>query len=277
MDHCPMKRILTLLIISSLITIILAACAPQTPPPPDPTLVSAIVDATLRAVPTSTPYPTFTPEIPTAVPATPVPPTPTPLPNDPLAILGKPDGSDSFNTSQNWAAFNNDCYQSSVANGQFVMNAKGLPNLVCWQHSWPKVENFYLDSKVINPLACQPSDRYGLYLRGANETQGYIYGLDCSGQYFLWKIDGANATPIIPYASSTSIAQTPGKTNILGIAVNGSTFQLYANGTFLASGMDDSFTAPGYIGFFVDAAPSSGTPYTVYFDDLRVWLLPRPQ
>jgi len=274
-----MKRSALMIFCSTLILVIaLSACAPQPPPTPDPTLVSAIVDATVRAIPTATPPSTPTPQVPTAVPPTPIPPTPTVLPNDPALIFGAPDGSDDFSSDRNWSSFDNNCYRSGVTNGQFMMEGKGQPGLICWQHSWASVQNFYADTLVTNPQSCRPNDRYGLYIRGQSETQGYVYGLACDGRFFLTKVDGSTATAIVPLTANPTVRVGPGLTNVIGIAANNGTYQLYINGINVANASDYTFTNTGWIGFFIQAASdNTGTPFMAFFDNLRVWLLPRPQ
>ena len=93
--------------------------------------VATSVAATVEAQP-----PTAAP--PTAVPPTPVPteaPLPTAIPSNPAAALGDPTGKDSFDNDNNWTLFNNDCFATTIAGGKFVMEAKGAPELSCWEVS----------------------------------------------------------------------------------------------------------------------------------------------
>ena len=172
-----MRKIISLTTVLIFGVLILAACASSAEQAPqattDPDEVAMQVNATLTALapetytPTPEPSPTQepspTPE-PTEIP-TEVPPTPTmaPIKGDPAALLGEPSGVDNFDTFNNWTNFNNKCFQSEITGTQFVMTAKGLAGIACWEFTWPLLENFYLETMVEMPQTCQPQDRFGCY------------------------------------------------------------------------------------------------------------------
>ncbi len=94
----------------------------------------------------------------------------------------------------------------------------------------------------------------------------------------MTKVDGATATAIVPLTANQVVRVGGGQTNVIGIAANNGTYQLFVNGVNVSNVSDYSYTDTGWIGFFIQAASdNTGTPFTVYFDNLRVWLLPRPQ
>ena len=213
----------------------------------------------------------------TAVPATDVPteavPTATtaPSPNDPAVILGEPDGYDPFDNADNWTLFNNDCFSSNIVDGQFVMTAKGLPGIVCWEVSWPEILNFYYEIEVYMPEVCQPDDRFGLFFRAPDTTRGYLYGLTCDGHYTMTDWDGSTTNVIVEPATSEYINTGPGAVNRIGVAAYGSSYLLYANGYLLAQASNSTFVQEGLLGLYVRA--STTEPFTVEYDNLKVWLL----
>jgi uncharacterized protein YraI/heat shock protein HslJ len=204
--------------------------------------------------------------------AAPVPaPTPTPIAGDPAVVLGPPTGSDSFNNTNNWTTFDTDCFSTQVTNGQFVMTAKGLPQSACWEVSWPLLDNFYIETTVQMPATCDPQDRFGLLVRAPDNNRGYLYGLDCAGQYSLNLWDGQQTTSLVEPASNPVVNTGPNELNRLGIMAYSDQFYLYANGSFLAQVTDSTYTEAGKIGYFVRA--QTDQPFTVAYDSIEVWVL----
>ena len=254
----------TVLIIVILATLLLSAC--RGAPTPEPT-------ATLA--PGATPLP------PTATP-TPVPPTPTPLPptptstpvpvaGDPIGFLGSPDGIDTFENDNNWTMFDTQCFTTDIANGVFTETAKGIANVVCWEVSWPYIQNFYIETFVYTPVECQADDRFGMLFRAPTNLEGYLYGLTCDGRFTLTMWDGQETTVLVDLTSNPAIQVGPGTVNRLGLEAFGGNYLLYANGVYLGQTQDTTYTGPGKIGYFVRA--SSDQSFTVNYDNLSVWLL----
>jgi uncharacterized protein YraI len=190
---------------------------------------------------------------------------------DPAVALGKPDGQDTFDKSSNWTTFDSQCFKSEVKNGEYVLTAKGVKGYSCWEVSWPLLENYYLEVQAKNPQACDKNDAYGILFRAPDNYRGYMYGLTCEGKYYLNLYDGQTTTELIRPSTSTAIQLGAGKVNRLGVVVYGAQYQLYANGTYLNQAIDSTYLEPGKIGFFVRAATDQ--PFTVSFDNLKVWLL----
>jgi uncharacterized protein YraI len=269
---------LTLLLI---LAVVLAACTSPTPAPAptsDATQIAAIVNATLTAVPppaSPTPLPTQAVTATSAPLPTPtiLPPTPTlvPIQGDPATILGKPSGFDDFNSANNWTTFDNNCFSNEVTGGQFVMTAKGLKGVVCWTISWPLVQNFYIETTVVMPTTCDLNDRFGLLFRAPDNNQGYLYGYTCNGQFSLSIWNGSQSIVLIKPTSNPAILTGPGAINRMGLQAFGSTYDLFANGQFLAEVQDSTYVDPGKIGYFVQAATDQ--PFTVRYDNLSVWQL----
>jgi uncharacterized protein YraI/heat shock protein HslJ len=190
---------------------------------------------------------------------------------DPASLLGQPDGSDTFSASSNWTLFDNDCFKSEITGGQYLITAKGLPGAACWEVSWPEVENFYIETHVENPETCDSQDRFGMLLRAPDNFRGYLYGLDCAGNYSLTIWDGETTTVLVGPAQSDAILVGPGRLNRLGIAMTGGNFYLYANGAYLDQVQDFTYLEVGKFGYFVRAATDQ--PFQVKHNELAIWLL----
>jgi hypothetical protein len=204
-----MRKTLPYLIL--LVSLLLAACASPTAEPAatmDATQVEDSVNATLTAVaPTDAPPPTPTEVPPTATQVpTPTPTeTPEPIEGDPVELLGEPDGVDTFDTNTNWTLFNTECFQSEITGGKFVMTAKGVEGIICWEVSWPQIEDFYVDTMVFMPDQCQANDRFGMLFRAPDNNRGYQYGLTCDGKYSLTLWDGEKTTVLVEPTESELI------------------------------------------------------------------------
>jgi heat shock protein HslJ/uncharacterized protein YraI len=201
-------------------------------------------------------------------------PVPTPAPvveGDPASILGPPDGVENFDNANNWTNFTSACFNSEITGGQFVMTANGIPQFSCWEVSWPRLQNFYLETTQLMPTTCQPDDRFGFIFRAPDTNRGYLYGYNCAGQYSLTVWDGETTTTLVQPTASTAIRQGPGAVNLMGLMAFGENISLYANGVFLQTVSDFTFLDGGQFGYFVRAATEN--PFTVRYDQLRVWSL----
>ena len=272
------------IILTILLALILVGCASPTEAPTEPTEnVDEIVNATLTAIagsatstPTPMPVPTEVPPEPTEAPPTAtMEPSATPTfeisESDPVSYLGEPDGEDNFDTSNNWSVFDSQCFQSEITGTQYIITAKGLPNVACWEVSWPLLDNFYQETLVNMPETCQPQDRFGVLFRAPDNNRGYLYRISCAGEFSLTKWDGTETKVLIDDTASDAILVGPGEQNRLGLGVYGSTYYLYANGVYLGQASDSSYLEPGKIGYFIRAA--SEQPFSVAYDYLKLWNL----
>ena len=259
------------------LALVLSACAPSPTPAPtqDVSLVqtqsaqTVVADLTQNApVPTEIP-PTFTPEPTPTLP----PPTPTysPVEGDPAIELGEPDGIDTFDSPANFGSLGNRCFQSQVTNGQFVMAALGQPDLYCWTTSWPTLQDFYIETTAIMPDACAPGDNFGLLVRSPDSVSGYLFGLNCAGEYSLLLMTGGSVTELIPPAGSEFIQSGSGQINRMGIGAYGGDFYLYANGNYLTKAADFTYVQPGDLGYYINASTSN--PFVSHYEELKVWVL----
>lgn len=260
-----------------LLALILSACAEAVTPAPTQDIAqiqteaakTVVADITQNApLPTQAPPPTSTPApppTPTQVPA------PTYPPGDPAIELGPPDGFDPFDSAINFAAMSNNCFVSEFTAGQFVMAAKGLQGIYCWTTSWAALQDFYLETSSVMPETCDSRDNFGLLVRSPDSTSGYLYGLNCAGQYSLRRMTSGSVTDLVPPTASPAILVGANQVNRLGIAAYGGNFLLFANGQYLATVSDYTYPEAGDIGYYVSAATSA--PFVSRYNDLRVWVL----
>lgn len=195
--------------------------------------------------------------------------TPTPILGDPVRVLGLPDDQDNFDDDQNWTLFNNQCFQSEIRDGKYWMNAKGLQGVACWEVTWAELGDGYLETSLSMPQECSPDDQFGLFFRAPDNNTGYLFGLTCDGKYAFSSWDGSKTNLIIPPTENDFSQVEPGAINRIGVIATGSNFSFYINGNFVRQETDNSFLNPGRLGYFVRA--STGSPFTVSFDDLRIW------
>jgi heat shock protein HslJ/uncharacterized protein YraI len=190
---------------------------------------------------------------------------------DPAVVLGRPDGVENFRNSDNWTTFTNECFNSEITGGQFVMTANGVAQFACWEVSWPELQNFYIETTQIMPKTCDANDTFGMIFRAPDTNRGYLYGYNCAGQYSLTIWDGQTSTTLVEPTDSKDIIHDPEAVNRMGLLVFGGDISLYANGSYLTTVTDYTFTDAGRFGYFVRAATEN--PFTVSYDQLRIWSL----
>jgi heat shock protein HslJ/uncharacterized protein YraI len=197
--------------------------------------------------------------------------TPQPIEGDPANVLGTPSGVENFDNENNWTTFSTSCFTTEISGGQFAMTANGLAQSACWEFSWPRLDNFYIETTQLMPQSCDPLDRFGLIFRSPDNNRGYLYGFTCSGDYSLTIWDGQATTVLVEPTSNPAILNTPGAVNRMGLLVFDESISLYANGVFLETVTDYTFLEEGRMGYFVRAETEN--PFTVRYDQLRVWVL----
>jgi len=263
-----------------LLALVLSACAKAPTPAPTQDVAqiqtkaaqTVVADITQNApvatqAPPATSAPTSTP-VPTLPPATPTPSYPA---GDPALELGAPDGVDTFDSAINFSPMSNQCFVSEITGGQLVMAAKGLAGITCWTTSWATLKDFYIETTSVMPDACDSRDNFGLLVRSPDSSSGYLFGLNCAGQYNLRRMTGGSATELIPKTSSAAILVGAGQVNRIGISAYGGNFYLFANGQYLAGVTDYTYLEAGDFGYYVSAATT--TPFVARYNDLGVWVL----
>jgi hypothetical protein len=286
---------------------LLAACG--APPPAEPTdlpedllntQVAILLTATYAASsptpdepapvetglpePTPTPQPTDTPEPPTPTSppptdtSTPTPtetatprPTSTPMASDPRRLLGNPTWRDAtFRENQNWGeAWDGEFTSGRFSNNQMILTSTGVDG---WTLTWPKPADFYIEMTATTG-ECAGSDRYGLIVRVPDSyDRGYLVGLTCDGRYSLrkWNPDANRYEVLIGWTASEHINAGSNQTNRVGLKAEGSRFEVYANGAFLAEA-SDSELKEGRFGPFIGHDQTEN--FTIAISEIAYWAL----
>jgi hypothetical protein len=213
--------------------------------------------------------PTSTEIIPSITPRPSV--TPTLSPEDPRNVLGDPTWRDSFDSSTNWSLFDTECFTSDIYDSKYWMNSNVAPSATCWEVTWPKIQNFYLETISNTVGECAGTDRYGLFFRGPDSSQGYLFGLTCDGQYGMarWDPEEEQWVWFAEFTESEYINEGPAQTNRFGVWATGSQFGLYINGNLVKTVEDETFLEPGLIGYFIGATETEG--FQVSYDEIVYW------
>lgn len=201
--------------------------------------------------------------------------TPTVIPGDPGEDLGDPTWIDNFDTEDNWDLYDNDCFKSEIKDGKFEMTGKGETgyNITCWEATWPKVHDYYLEVTAMTLDECNGLQRYGLFFRGPDPSKGYVLVLTCDGRYGMANISGGELHMVAGLDESSAINAGPNQTNRIGVIANGSTFNIYINGTLVREASDSAYTGTGErIGLTIGAAEDQN--FKVEFDNFAYWDLP---
>lgn len=227
--------------------------------------------------PTRTPLPTWT------ITTTPSPfPTRTPHPSitptrstqKPGSGLGDPTWIDNFETDDYWTLFDDECFQTDIQGGRYIQRTKSAPIGVCWEVTWPKIQDFYLETLAQISGACAERDRYGFYFRGLDTRRGYLFGVTCKQEYWLsfWNSNTQRRETLIDYTVSDKINIDPGSYNKLAVQTTGDRILLYVNDTLLAEVYDNTYTQRGLIGLFIGSEVTEH--FTVAYEYLAYWSNP---
>lgn len=233
--------------------------APEYIPPPSTPTATPTVTATETPAQTSTPTATIT-----------VTPTPTLGADDPRNSLGNPTWHEDFADSSDWSLYTDSHVRFELDDHALVMTAFNPNFYNGWLLSWREDKNFYLEATV-EVGACAGRDAFGLMFRAPSASEGYLYGISCSGEYVLRTWDGASMNNLIVWTANDAIPSGPDLTRRIGVWASGDEFSLYVNGKFLRQISDSTF-ADGLFGLFIS---SGSTPdFTVRVTDYEYWDLP---
>jgi hypothetical protein len=197
--------------------------------------------------------------------------TPTFIPEDPRNTLGPASWKDTYANGTGWPQGTDDFTSVVFEDGFMKMTA--LTDSMGWRLTYPSIKNFYLEASFQNST-CDDTDRFGIIFRVpdiSSANQGYFYGIQCNGKYFLKVYAGNVMTSIIYQKSNSAIITGPEAVNRLGIMAENDKLSLYINGTLVNEVTDAQFNQGGF-GIFV----GSDTPniLTVSVDEIAYWSLP---
>lgn len=258
--------------IDTIVALTMAAITSQEPPselPPteafEPTATVTMIAITKVPVASPTPTNTISP-IPTQ--------TPTISLEDPRATLGPPTWQDTFDNENNWTLFDDECFKSEIENGKYIMTNKTAPSATCWEVTWPRIQNFYLETTSNTTESCEGTDRYGMIFRAPDPSQGYLFGLTCDGNYGMarWDPDEKQWDYFVEFTPSEVINAGPDQTNRIGVMADGDHFGLYINGFLVTEVDDDTYLEEGLIGYFI--GPTVTEDFQVNYDELAYWEKP---
>ena len=227
--------------------------------------------------PTRTPLPTWTTTMtaspfPTRTPQPSI--TPTRASQKPGEDLGDPTWIDEFENSNHWTLFDDECFKTDINGGYYSQTTKRVPAGACWEVTWPRIQDFYLETIARVPGSCEERDRYGIYFRGLDTKRGYFFGLTCKGEYWLsfWNSKTSTRDTLIDYTEDDKINTGSGFVNKIGIQTTGDRISLYVNDSLLAEVYDSTYTQKGLIGIFIGSQITES--FTVKYDYLAYWSNP---
>jgi len=232
---------------------------PDYVPPPEPTATAA---PSATATATGTPGGTLTPTATTTLT-----PTATLGADDPRAALGSPTWHEDFADGGDWGLYADAHVRFELGDHELRMTAFNPNFYNGWLLSWRKASDFYLEASV-EVGACAGRDAFGLMFRAPNASQGYLYGISCSGEYVLRTWNGESMSNLVVWTADGAIPSGPDLARRIGVWASGDKLSLYVDGKFLRQVTDATYTE-GLFGLFVS---SGSTPdFTVSVTSLDFW------
>ena len=225
----------------------------ESPSPTGPTPASST---------TAFPSPTFIPSIT---------PSPTWIPDDPRNDFGEPDWSANFNEKFTWYTFDEPTASIWMENGELLLSAKNSDIFDIWSLSWPNIDDFYLEYTFVVGERCIGEDRYGIVFRAPDPQSGYLFGVNCKGEFDLRYWDGKDFSEIVAWTASEYINIGGGAANRLGVRAEGESLSLYING-HQVNKIKDSSSSEGKFGAFIKAELIDG--FNARILEVTYWDLP---
>ena len=207
--------------------------------------------------------------------------TPVPGTFDPVVTYGNPTFDDpmSGENKNDWVnpksrlLPNTNYIKITETDAKFYVTGK-LKGFSTWYFQWRSLTDFYLQS-TFDSGACSGRDAYGLIIRGpehqAGVSYGYVVAFSCDGQYYVFRLDGANpytTKDLVSWTKSDYILGGTNKQNVMGIQAIGDTLTIFANGHQVAQVTDSKFDFGRY-GVFV--SPDVTANYTYRVVRLSYW------
>jgi hypothetical protein len=213
--------------------------------------------------------------------------TPVPGSFDPFVTYGNPTFDDPM-TGENindWVnpksglLPNTNYIKITETGAKFYVTGK-LKGFSTWYFQWRELTDFYMQS-TFDSGACSGKDAYGLIIRGpehqAGVSYGYVVAFSCDGQYWVFRLDGANpytTKELVSWTKSDYILAGTNKQNVMGIQAIGDTLTIFANGHQVAQVKDNKY-AFGRYGVFV--SPELTANYTYRVVRMTYWDLTPPK
>jgi len=182
------------------------------------------------------------------------------------------DFNEDFNDgiADNWA--NDGSGRWSVTGGYYRMTGNGAGTFRGSQYNADYCD-FVYQAKV-RKTAGTTTAPMGLFFRSNHPIptsgSGYLFNIDTTGYYSLWKTTSGSETALVSWTSSASLNTGLNAWNILKVEARGSTIKIYANGTLLNTVSDPSYLSGklGVTAYDQSAAPSSTVEYDFVTSDI---------
>jgi hypothetical protein len=197
--------------------------------------------------------------------------TPTFIPDDPRNSMGAYSWVDSFENGNNWPKDSDNFTSVLFENGTMKLTA--LADTDGWRLTYPSIENFYLEASF-QTTDCEKTDHFGIIFRVpdiSTANQGYFYGIQCDGKYFIRVFTENVMTSIVYPKANPAILTEDMAVNRLGIKADDDKLTLYVNGVLVKEITDTHFQRGGF-GIFVGSDVVQNL--TVIVDEIAYWSLP---
>ncbi len=139
-------------------------------------------------------------------------------------------------------------------------------------HGCRETSYTYLNAAISVHVTLLSGNSGGLFFRLSTDAlgfyDGYLFEIDAQGRYKISTINDGTIAPLRDWTASTAIKQGYHVTNTLQVIMQDSTYLFYANGVFLTSLTDLTYTSAGDIGF---VATTNGTNADIVYSDLSVY------
>ena len=236
---------------------------PETPEAQAGEQVSVQQNDTATATQVPSPTETPTPEL-----------TPTSTPEaDPRQVLGNPVWGAVFeDDTQTWFQYDDANGKAEVRDNMLVLTSYKANSFDNWSMSYQLMTDFYLELRFTTGPDCSGKDRFGIFFRAPDSTQGYLYNVACDGSYQVRKWDGTEFTELVGWTVSEYIVTGPEVEHRLGVWAEGDQYVLYVNGFEVGEFSDASYLGEGTFGAAHAAADTVN--FTVEVTEARVWDLP---
>ena len=199
---------------------------------------------------------------------------------DPYAVYGNPSMEDPMNGGNllDWTDSEGELpdtdYIRMTLDGARMYVTGHLVGFSTWWFSWRDLSDAYIEA-TFDSGNCSGQDAYGLIIRGpehmAGVSYGYVVAFSCDGQYWVFRLDGADpftAVDLVSWTPSEYIHAGSNQRNTLGIEAIGDTLTIYANGQQIAEVTDAHYDFGRY-GLFV--SPALTADYTYRIIRLAYW------
>lgn len=114
-------------------------------------------------------------------------------------------------------------------------------------------------------------DAAGLAFRDDGNGNFYLFIIDRSGFYVLYKYVNSSPKPALISGSSAAIHQGLNSAKIMAVVARGDTFTLYVDHQQIASGRDSTYNTAGSCGLVATSYTNNNQPAEAAFSNARAW------